>query len=644
MRRKNIALLTALPESVHGQRIIRGMAVQCEKYGYNAAVFGAMTHIQIPRYGYTVGEINIFNLMRCENLDGVILDISTLQGDMSGENLKRIRERLEQDRNIPVVALEIPFADYPLVQNRNEQILREMVRHVIEVHGKKKLCILTGQKDNGTAESRLAIFLDEIHRHGLTVADEHIVYGDFWYFSGDTLAQSLLNGDISMPEAVICASDHMAIGLIDRLQKNGVRIPEDLIVIGMEATEEGATNRIPLSSFEANDAGSAADAVDAIRRIIEPDAPILPYDADPNRLFHPGLSCGCETDPIRTAEVMRSAMYHTSHNYESEGLTNNIDIGVLMESYMLEQVTGCDTPEDCLSNIHSCTYLILPYVNCFLCLREDWMYAERDTEVGYPERMKIVFANSDIDELSFCDEKNGIEFDTKLMIPRMHEDSAEPSVFYFSPVHFNEKMLGYFVLQRRINDTHYINLVYRNWLRFVNNALEMSRAKKRLLMLSARDEMTGAYNRRGMYQEIERMRMDADPNSTVFVGVIDMDGLKYINDTFGHSEGDFGLRTISTAVASVTRENEICVRAGGDEFYVIGIGRYAADAPERRTAAFNNVLDALAKTYSKPYTVTASIGCVTAKLADVINIDELICLADEVMYRAKVARKRQRIN
>lgn len=60
----------------------------------------------------------------------------------------------------------------------------------------------------------------------------------------------------------------------------------------------------------------------------------------------------------------------------------------------------------------------------------------------------------------------------------------------------------------------------------------------------------------------------------LFACVIDMDGLKYINDTFGHQEGDFGIIAVSKAVKAITEGNELCVRAGGDEFFVIGIGQY----------------------------------------------------------------------
>ena len=80
-------------------------------------------------------------------------------------------------------------------------------------HGKRKLCVLTGPNGTPVAENRLAIFLDEIKQHGITVPEEHIRHGDFWYSSGEQLAEDIADGRISMPEAVICASDHMALGL-----------------------------------------------------------------------------------------------------------------------------------------------------------------------------------------------------------------------------------------------------------------------------------------------------------------------------------------------------------------------------------------------------------------------------------------------
>ena len=93
--------------------------------------------------------------------------------------------------------------------------------------------------------------------------------------------------------------------------------------------------------------------------------------------------------------------------------------------------------------------------------------------------------------------------------------------------------------------------------------------------MSIHDEMTGAFNRRGMYVRLEKLLENADDDDDIFVCVIDMDGLKYINDNFSHTEGDFGIKVVSNAVSSITDSGEIFVRAGGDEFYIVGVGKYS---------------------------------------------------------------------
>ncbi len=125
----------------------------------------------------------------------------------------------------------------------------------------------------------------------------------------------------------------------------------------------------------------------------------------------------------------------------------------------------------------------------------------------------------------------------------------------------------------------------------------------------------------------------------MFACVIDMDGLKYINDTFGHQEGDFGIITVSKAVKAITEDNEICVRAGGDEFFVIGIGQYDDERLENKKKLFYKSLESVTEGKEKPYIVTASMGAVVRPLAEITQLDDVLIDADEAMYRNKVERK-----
>ena len=641
-RRKRIGLFVAYPELVHVRRVLEGIMMQCKKYDYDLCVFSSNVHLSFPREDYLIGESNIYELANLDELDGVIVDYATMTGDRDDKTLKHLKERLEKHPNLPKCVLEIPLEGVKLIENDNEIALREECRHVIEVHGRKKLCILTGPKDYDAAERRLAIYLDEIGKHGLSVAPEHIVYGDFWYFSGDALARKVASGEISRPDAVICASDCMAIGFMDRIVKYGIRIPEDIVVIGFDATDEGASNPTPLSSYQPGDVKMGADAVDYLRGLMDPELEREPLQITAEELFHPGASCGCQTDQAYAMKRFRDALYVTSYNHANEDYVNKLSLGTLMESYAFEGFTASRSAEECLSNIYNYAELLSPYCNFFLCLKQNWLEVDDTMMSGYPKHMNLCVVNKGKGVEGVCGNKNGVLFDRRIMLPELEEGRKEANVFYFSPVHFNGMLLGYAVLQRELVTHPPIGAIYRNWLRYLNNALEMTRAKERLQTLSVRDEMTGAYNRRGMYEEYRRMLAEAKEGDALFASVVDMDGLKYINDTFGHGEGDLGIKTVCNVLNAVARPGEISVRSGGDEFFLIGIGQYKKEDEAIRAIAFSEAMTMRSESLGKPYNVSASIGCVVFEDYRQISLDNALSEADERMYHYKLRHRRHR--
>lgn len=640
-RRKTIALINLMPEDLHSKRVMDGVFGQCDKYGYNVALFSSMTPLNFFYQDYADGEKHIYDLPNFSAFDGIILDTLTLTFDNDHSLTERIMDQINRGSHGPVVSLGMPIEGCKTIVGTNDAQLREMCRHTVEVHGKKDILLLTGPKDNSEAESRLAIFKDELDRLGIEVDDDHVVYGNFWYSCGERLAEEILSGARPMPEAVIAASDHMALGLMEMLTASGVRIPKDLMLVGFEATQEAMLSDVSLSSYESNYSKTAADAVDYIRSVIEPEAPILPRELDLKKMFHPGMSCGCQPDLTLSAAAFKDALYFTHRNYTSDVMNNNVDIGLLMENYVSEMLTGSDTPQKCIENIYLNTYLLLPYMNFSICLREDWLSAEKEEFVGYPEQMKIALTATTTNGPDYFSEEDSVTFDTKLMIPAMQEYTEKPCVFYFSAVHFGGMMLGYSVMQRELSDRHKLNLVFRNWLRLVNNSLEMVRSKNRYVMLSIRDNMTGLYNRRGMNEMFEELSAKSQPTDRLFACVIDMDGLKLINDNHGHSEGDFGIITVSRAVKRICRCNELSIRAGGDEFFILGLGEYLPEECDKRREEFLSAMEELSAESGKPYQICASIGCALGEEGS-RDPEELLSAADRDMYRFKTMRKKHR--
>ncbi len=641
-RRKRIGLLVSFPEAIHVRRITEGIRSRCEYYGYDLCIFASSIHISFPMYEYVAGEANIYELANFGELDGLILDHSTLSGSKDEFVLSRIKERLLDYPDLPVCCLESELEGTKFIENDNEETLRELCRHAIEVHGKKKICILTGQKGNFVAEKRLSVFLDEAEKHGLSVLPEHIIYGDFWYTSGNWLADDIADGKVERPEAVLCASDCMALGLINKLTRRGIKVPEDIIVIGFDSTEEGAINAVTLSSFEPNDVDMGHRAVDYIRGIIEPSAPLAERGKLTKGKFHPGASCGCDADPFYIIRQVRTKIF-SSTNYYSESEENQlISVGALMENYVLEKFTSSKNVDECMGNIFGSAGLLKPYSNMYLCLKEDWLDIMDERTIGYPVHMRVCVKCSTVGEEQVFAGESEYCFETSRMIPKLDEDREKPGIFNFLPVHFNGKLLGYTVIERDISETETLNIVIRNWLRYINNGLEMIRSKNGLEVMSVRDEMTGAYNRRGMYLYYKEQKNNASPGDALFVAVVDVDGLKYINDTFGHKEGDFTIKTVCDVLRENLKENEICVRSGGDEFFIIGIGSYKKQDESDRAEKYLDEIKKRSEMVSRSYNISASIGCMVYEDIDGIGLDSALSEADERMYRYKFRHRKHR--
>ena len=99
------------------------------------------------------------------------------------------------------------------------------------------------------------------------------------------------------------------------------------------------------------------------------------------------------------------------------------------------------------------------------------------------------------------------------------------------------------------------------------------------------------------------------------------------------------VKVIGDVSASITDEHELCVRAGGDEFYIIGVGQYDDIVLDMKKERFYQVLKKKMANIQKPYSVTASIGAALSRLTDDVRLDSLILEADEAMYYHKILRK-----
>ena len=175
--------------------------------------------------------------------------------------------------------------------------------------------------------------------------------------------------------------------------------------------------------------------------------------------------------------------------------------------------------------------------------------------------------------------------------------------------------------------------------RSLRHSMERHRVQLGLVNLSLVDDLTGLSNRRGFLNLANHHAKVANRTKKTFlVGFIDIDGMKHINDTFGHQEGNHALLEAANVLRDSFRQSDILGRFGGDEFAVI-----VSDAVGGSTATvIDRLRDKVRVRNAQPgvrYPLSLSIGIVTSDALPSPDLGQLLHQADALMYQRKRDRQ-----
>ena len=156
--------------------------------------------------------------------------------------------------------------------------------------------------------------------------------------------------------------------------------------------------------------------------------------------------------------------------------------------------------------------------------------------------------------------------------------------------------------------------------------------------MSLHDPLTQVYNRRGLLRRMRQM-IEANRGENGILMFLDLNNLKEINDQFGHSAGDFAIRSLTQVMKKTLRGGDVIGRFGGDEFIALIIDRQGGKEELIRNR-LKNSFNRFNEVSNVPFYVEASIGFITFICGQEHDLEELMKNADTFLYEDKKNKRK----
>lgn len=153
-------------------------------------------------------------------------------------------------KNFPLVNIGCALSGIPSVIVDNKTGIAQISKHLIEEKNCRSFAFLLGPEGNQEANDRFESFKQELDSHRLDIPELMIWKGEFSSASGRIAISDYINRGQSLPDAIVCANDLSAKGVVDGLTENGFRVPEDILVTGFDDFEYAENMYIPLTSAD----------------------------------------------------------------------------------------------------------------------------------------------------------------------------------------------------------------------------------------------------------------------------------------------------------------------------------------------------------------------------------------------------------
>ncbi len=625
--------------SEYSVAICKGALQAAKDVGVSVVFFG-VGQLECPVL-HTARRNKIFSLLSPDSFDGIIYISSSI---LLYAGKDKFLDFITAYGNVPSAHIGIETADHTTFNIDNRSGMYSAVEHLIKVHKRKKIAYINGTAGFFEADERFFAYKKALTDNGIELDDRYIFEGKFHRESGILAIEEFLDNRKLDFDALVAANDLMALYAMKELQKRGFRIPEDISISGFDDLSGAKSHQPALTTVHQPAAELGYMAIKEFSsKLIHGSAEIGNYQLPAQ--FVVRQSCGCSIED--SEPLPRIPLVSEMTISERDELDSILNI-------MTRNIIGS--------------------------------FVEEDIRKALDETLKLF----DIDNFTlakYVDDKNALVFydskrASKNILPskQLISEYLEAPVTAYSqfvlPLYTRNNDIGFFISDAGSRDFHVLEVLGDHLsgalqgAQLLENALKSSEllekeveertkelakrstdlevaleevklASDKLKLLAVVDDLTGLFNRRG-FLTLAKQNIDLSRRSgtDVMLVFLDLDGLKLINDTYGHCSGDIAIQAMATILQKVFRKSDIIARPGGDEFTVLAIDCTVKEY-DLIIKRMNELIDEYNTNSPEKFTLAVSSGAAPHTRTKHYSIEELLEEADRELYKVKKEKKKR---
>jgi len=603
-------------------------------------------------YQYDYQYWNITQLLKSKGIQSVVIISNSFLNVVDVDTLSRYLEFISYKPVVSVATkLNIPGSAYTCVSC--DSAYMQLVEHLVKKHNRKKIAFYSAELTNlPESRERLNAYKAALKAFNLPVDESLIIHGDFTPKTSYNYIVSHYKSKEDIPfDAILCANDYMAVGCIGAFHDIGISIPEDICVVGFDDAEVAVNSNPTVTTINQHINQTGYKAAEVLYSMLEGKDVNKKVEIDPYPVYR--QSCGCISKDVRTDGYLSESGEFVDHNSLTTALNvfgNGLNDMNILTIHL--DLTDSITDLDSFFERTKISLQMLGIQLFSLCTFDEPIHLESNEVFELPEKAKLL--------LQIDNEKNIFEnyFDRGGISFNPYEDLVPSNIvipqnglYYLTPIFMKKDMYGYIICKLPLPKYPLYVVVFKmlantfiSSYEYSKNIIERQKlveTNQSLDMEARTDELTQVLNRRGFLEHGQRiLDLSAVSNIPGAILFCDMDGLKTINDTWGHDIGDKAIVTEAKVLKTAFRETDLIGRLSGDEFGVVATGFQLEKLNQLRKRLIE-LNEQFSREADLPFTLSISVGAVPFDNENQ-NLKKLLTLADKELYKEKQLKHPER--